>query len=61
MGRVLKPGGKLLIADTSVPADTELDRQINEIEILRDPSHVRNYNEQEWRTLIEQEAQAHGD
>ncbi len=56
MGRVLKPGGKLLIADTSVPADAELDRQINEIEILRDPSHVRNYNEAEWRTLIEQEA-----
>lgn len=57
MSRVLKPGGKLLIADTSVPVEAELDRQINEIEILRDPSHVRNYSEAEWRTLIEQEAQ----
>lgn len=54
MARVLKSGGKLVISDTTVPEDAELDRQINEIEILRDPSHVRNYSESEWRHLVEQ-------
>jgi ubiquinone/menaquinone biosynthesis C-methylase UbiE len=53
MARVLKPGGKLVIMDTTVPDDADLDRQINEIEILRDPSHVRNYPEPEWRSLVE--------
>ncbi len=53
MARVLKPGGKLAIVDTTVPEDGELDHQINEIEILRDPSHVRNYPGSEWRTMVE--------
>lgn len=53
MARVLKPGGKLVIMDTTVPDDAELDRQINEIEILRDPSHVRNYPQSEWRSLVD--------
>jgi ubiquinone/menaquinone biosynthesis C-methylase UbiE len=53
MARVLKPGGKLAIVDTSVPEDTELDSQINYIEVLRDPSHVRNYTATEWRELVE--------
>lgn len=53
MARVLKPGGKLIIMDTTVPEDPELDREINEIEILRDPSHVRNYPASEWRSLVE--------
>lgn len=53
MARVLKPNGRLIIMDTTVPEDPELDRQINEIEILRDPSHVRNYPASEWRSLVE--------
>ncbi len=52
MVRVLTPGGQLVIADTSVPEDDELDRQINEIEVLRDPSHVRNYRASEWRQFM---------
>ena len=52
MARVLTPGGRLIIQDTSVPENAELDRQINEIEILRDPSHVRNYRPSEWRTML---------
>ena len=56
MGRVLKSGGKLVISDSTVPEDAVLDHQINEIEILRDPSHVRNYPEKEWRELLEGEA-----
>lgn len=53
MARVLKPGGKLIIMDTTVPEDPDLDREINEIEVLRDPSHVRNYPASEWRSLVE--------
>ena len=53
MARVLKSGGHLVIVDSDVPEDKELDRQINEIELLRDPSHVRNYSESEWRALVE--------
>lgn len=52
MARVLRPGGRLLIADTMVPEDDELDRAINEIETLRDPSHVRNCRPSEWRHML---------
>ena len=51
--RVLRPGGKVMVYDTTVPEDAELDSEINRIEILRDPSHVRNYRPSEWRTMIE--------
>jgi len=50
--RVLKPGGKLVLADTISPEEPELDVFINEIEMLRDPSHVRNYRISEWLTLL---------
>jgi len=45
----LKPGGKLLVSDTATPDDPELNRQIDEIETLRDPSHVHNLTYSEWR------------
>ncbi|MBV9119883.1 MAG: methyltransferase domain-containing protein [Chloroflexi bacterium] len=51
--RVLRPGGKLLIADTSAPDDGEADAWENEVELLRDPSHVRDYNAAEWRSFAE--------
>ncbi len=54
MARVLKADGRLVIIDTTVPEDPELDRQINEIEILRDPSHVRNSPPSEWQRLVEE-------
>ncbi len=53
MARVVRPGGKVLIVDTTVPEDDVLDREINEIEILRDNSHVRNYRPSEWRSMVE--------
>jgi SAM-dependent methyltransferase len=51
--RVLKPGGKYLVVDTASPEDPTLDAQVNEIEMLRDPSHVRNYRPSEWRRMAE--------
>lgn len=52
--RVLKPGGVLLLTDTSVPDDSpEADEWQNSVEAVRDPSHVRNYSPKEWRALVE--------
>jgi ubiquinone/menaquinone biosynthesis C-methylase UbiE len=51
--RVLKPGGKLLIADTGVPDGLpEVDLWQNRVEALRDTSHVRNHPLSEWQGLM---------
>lgn len=55
VARVLKPGGRFLLADTTVPdEDTETDTWQNDVEALRDPSHVRNYTPREWQTFVEE-------
>ncbi len=51
--RVLKPGGKFLLVDTTVPEDDLLDKEINHLELLRDPSHVRNYRPSEWMAMVQ--------
>lgn len=53
MARVVRPGGKVVVVDTTVPEDDTLDREINEIEKLRDNSHVRNYRPSEWKAMAE--------
>jgi ubiquinone/menaquinone biosynthesis C-methylase UbiE len=50
--RVLKPGGKLLVDDTISPADAETDALLHEIEMLRDPSHVRSQSLSDWNALL---------
>ena len=50
--RVLKPGSKLLLVDSLAPEEPELDIFLNEIEILRDPSHVRNYRLSAWQSFL---------
>lgn len=50
--RVLKPGGLLLMADTATGEDPDIDRWEHETELLRDPSHVRNYAPSEWLRMI---------
>jgi ubiquinone/menaquinone biosynthesis C-methylase UbiE len=48
--RVLRSGGRFLIADTSVPdALPEVDQWQNRVEWLRDRSHIRNYSPGAWR------------
>jgi len=52
--RVLGPGGRLLIADTCVPdGGGEADRWQNEVELLRDTSHIRNYSPSEWAEFLD--------
>jgi ubiquinone/menaquinone biosynthesis C-methylase UbiE len=53
MARVVKTGGRVLVADTTVPEDDRLDEEINAIEKLRDPSHRRNYRPSEWKAMLE--------
>jgi SAM-dependent methyltransferase len=51
--RVLRPGGQLLILDSISKPDPKLDTFMNAVEILRDPSHVRNYSLRQWKTFFE--------
>jgi ubiquinone/menaquinone biosynthesis C-methylase UbiE len=52
MARVARPGARVVIVDSCAPEDAELDRAFNEMEKLRDPSHVRNYRPSEWRVMV---------
>ncbi|MHB0977172.1 MAG: class I SAM-dependent methyltransferase [Candidatus Aquicultorales bacterium] len=52
MVRVLKPGGRIAVADTMAAPGRQVDQFLNELELLRDPSHVRNYTETEWESLF---------
>jgi SAM-dependent methyltransferase len=48
MARVLKPGGHLLIVDIISPEEPSLADFINAVEVLRDPSHGRDWTLSEW-------------
>ncbi len=50
--RALAPGGRLLVIDTVAPEDPALDAFINAVELLRDPSHVRDYRLSEWADAL---------
>ncbi|MGI9592536.1 MAG: class I SAM-dependent methyltransferase [Myxococcota bacterium] len=50
--RVLRPGGCVLWVDSISPEDPAADTFLNCIELLRDPSHVRNYTISQWRALF---------
>lgn len=47
--RVLRPGGRLLVSDSVSPESDAADTVLNAIELLRDPSHVRNHRVSEWQ------------
>lgn len=53
IARVLKLGGVLGLEDSCSPADAELDRFINHIEVLRDKTHVRAYSQRQWRQMLQ--------
>jgi SAM-dependent methyltransferase len=49
--RVLKPGGRFVLIDSTVP-EGEIGRRYNEFEKLRDSSHVRSLTVPEWESLL---------
>ena len=53
VARVLKPGGVFVLADTTAPEDPDIAAWMNDLEVRRDPSHVRNWTPREWETGIE--------
>jgi SAM-dependent methyltransferase len=50
--RVLKPGGTAAFVDTVAPGQPLLDTFLQTVELLRDPSHVRDYSRAEWLAVI---------
>ena len=48
MRRVLKPGGRAIVIDIVAPPAALLDTHLQAVELLRDPSHVRDYSLAEW-------------
>jgi len=50
--RVLKPSGRAAFVDAVSPGVPVLDTYMQGIELLRDPSHVRDYSVAEWRTML---------
>lgn len=51
--RVLAPGGHALVIDTLGHEDPLVDTFLQSIELLRDPSHVRNRSLESWRSLLQ--------
>ena len=50
--RVLKVGCVAVFADVFAPPLAAADTHLQAVELLRDPSHVRDYSEAEWRTML---------
>jgi ubiquinone/menaquinone biosynthesis C-methylase UbiE len=50
--RVLRPGGRIVIDDRSVPEDDVVDRVMNTLDTYHDESHVRQYRPSEWRAML---------
>jgi len=52
VARVLRPTGWFLLVDTIGPDDPQANRQLNEIEYRRDPSHVWDHSAAEWQGML---------
>ncbi|MBA4496039.1 class I SAM-dependent methyltransferase [Paenactinomyces guangxiensis] len=50
--RLLISNGLFILIDNYVPSDPEIERLYNEIELLRDPSHVHVYTLEKWSALL---------
>jgi ubiquinone/menaquinone biosynthesis C-methylase UbiE len=51
--RVLAPGGTAAFIDVVSPGTVALDTFLQTVELLRDPSHVRDYSAAEWRAMLD--------
>jgi ubiquinone/menaquinone biosynthesis C-methylase UbiE len=52
IARVCKPAGRCIVIDVVAPESPLLDTVLQTLEILRDPSHVRDHRVSEWRRLL---------
>lgn len=51
--RVLRPGGRAAFVDVVAPESRVLDTFLQTVEMLRDPSHVRDYSRSEWERCLQ--------
>lgn len=54
VSRVLTKNGELIVIDTISPENQKAADWMHEIEIWRDPSHVKNFSLLEWKSLANQ-------
>lgn len=52
IARVLAPGGLLLLVDIVSPEEPVADTFLNAVELMRDPSHVRDYSLSQWLGML---------
>ncbi|MBW2395766.1 MAG: class I SAM-dependent methyltransferase [Deltaproteobacteria bacterium] len=52
IARVLRPGGALLLVDIVSTSDPAADSFLQTIELVRDPSHVRDHSVEEWAGMF---------
>jgi ubiquinone/menaquinone biosynthesis C-methylase UbiE len=52
IARVLKPGGVFLLEDNVSPASPRFDAWLNNVERVRDHTHIRSYTVAEWRMML---------
>ncbi|HWA63429.1 MAG TPA: class I SAM-dependent methyltransferase [Caulobacteraceae bacterium] len=50
--RVLEPGSTAVFVDAVSPGPALLDTHLQAVELLRDPSHVRDYTASEWLAAL---------
>ena len=50
--RVLKPGGVFVLSDIVAPPAPALDTFLQTVELLRDPSHVRDHTVGQWLAML---------
>ena len=54
IARVLRPGGRFVLVDVVADEQPAHDTFLNAIELLRDPSHVRDHSISQWQQLMRQ-------
>jgi ubiquinone/menaquinone biosynthesis C-methylase UbiE len=52
IARVLQPGGRFILSDIVAHEDPAQDTFLQAIELLRDPSHVRDHSIRQWQAIF---------
>ncbi len=51
--RLVTPDGRLVLCDVMAPEEPVLDTFLNALELLRDPSHVRDHSTAQWQSMLD--------